>query len=91
MNVEQLQKIKEKLMKAEKISFDRINLNEVKDLDNIKISKKKSSRDRILDFLNTVDNPYVFKIDKVLVKIEFSDNGKTAEDCITNVIKSIYK
>ena len=36
-------------------------------------------------------NPYIFKVNGKLVKLEFTDNGKSAEDAITSVIKSIYK
>ena len=31
------------------------------------------------------------KVNGNIVQIAFSDNNKTAENCITNVIKSIYK
>ena len=87
-------KIDELMKKVEKyknISLDEVNINEVKDLTEIKISRRKSSNDKILDFLNSVENPYVFKINDTLVKIEFSNNKKTAENCITNAIKNIYE
>ena len=45
----------------------------------------------MLDFLSQVENPYVFKVNGYLVQIEFTNNGKTAEDCLTNVLKDLYK
>lgn len=83
--------LKEKLEKCKNIDIDKIDKNDVEDISNIKISKRKSSNDRILDFLNNTSNPYVFKVNDRLVKIEFSNNDKTADTCITNVIKSLYK
>lgn len=46
---------------------------------------------RIIDFISKTKNPYIFKVNGKLVKIEFSDNNKTIEESVTNVIKSIYK
>ena len=86
-----LNKIKEKVEKCRKTTFDDVDIAKLKDLSEMRISKKKSSKERILDFLNDVENPYIFRVNNRLVKIEFSSSNKKAEDCITNVIKSLYK
>ncbi len=83
--------LEEKLERCKTMSFEDVDIDKIMDLSDIKISRKKSSTERILDFLNSVDNPYIFKCEGLLVKIGFSDNDSTAEKCITNVIKSIYK
>lgn len=83
--------LKERLEKCRKVNIEDVNINEIEDISNIKINKRKNINDRILDFLNKTTNPYVFKINDRLVKIEFSNNNKTADTCITNVIKSIYR
>ena len=83
--------LQEKLDRCRKIPLNEIDINDVDDIENLKISKKKSSNERVLDFLIATKNPYVFKVNGRLVKIEFSDNNRIAEDCITNVIKSIYR
>lgn len=46
---------------------------------------------RVIDFMDSTPNPYVFKVQGKLVKTEFSDNKNTADEAITNVMKSIYK
>ena len=56
-----IDKLKEKLDKFENTSLSEVNINEVDEITDIKINKRKSSNERILDFLNTVKNPYVFK------------------------------
>jgi len=81
----------DKLEKSKNTSFDDIDINEIDDIENIKISRKKSSHDRIIDFITTVKNPYIFKIGNRLVKIEFSDKNIRAEDSLLNVIESLYK
>ena len=60
-------------------------------IDNLKNMIKKYKEERIIDFINKTKNPYVFKVNGRLVKLEFTDNGTNAEDAITNVIKSLYK
>jgi len=45
----------------------------------------------MLKFLSQVEIPYVFKVNGHLVQIGFTNNGKTAEDCLTNVLESLYK
>ncbi len=37
-------------------------------------------------------NPYIFKVNGKLVRIRFSENSNlTAEDCLTNVLKNLYR
>ena len=86
-----INKIKDKLEKYENVPLNEIDINEVDELTNIKINKRKSSNERILDFLNVVKNPYVFKVNGKLVRISFSDTDKTADDCLTKVLKNLYK
>ena len=50
-----------------------------------------NKEEKILDFIGKTKNPYIFKVNGKLVKLEFTDNGTNAEDAIINVIKSIYK
>lgn len=83
--------LKEKLEKCRSMPLSEINPDDVDDITDIKISKKKSSNERVLDFLMSVKNPYVFKVNGRLVKIAFSNNDRIAEECITKVIKSIYR
>lgn len=84
-------RLKEKLKRCQEVSLEEIDISTIKDISELKISKRKSSNERILDFINSVDNPYIFKIGDKLVQIEFTNNNRTADECITNVIRSIYQ
>lgn len=83
--------LEQKLNKYENTDLDKVDRNTVEDISNIKIDTKKSSVERILDFLISYENPYVFKIGDNLVKVQFSNDNIYADNCITNVYKHIYQ
>lgn len=73
------------------IDLREVNIDEVDDLNEIRISRRKSKEERIIDLISKTKNPYIFKGNDRLLKIEFTDNCRKAKDAIINVIKSIYK
>lgn len=86
-----IEEIKEKIERCRNIPIEDINPDDVDDLEDIKISRKKCREERILDFIIATKNPYAFKVNGTLVKISFSNNNRNAKDCINRVIKNLYK
>ena len=86
-----VKELEEKIKKCKKIEVNEVNINDEDDLSEVKISRKKFKKEKILDFISKTKNPYIFKVNGKLVKLEFTDNGTNAEDVIMNVIKSLYK
>ena len=81
-----------KLKKYKELSIEDINKDKIKDINEIKITRKKSSKQRILDFLNEVDNPYFFKVNGKIVQIAFNeDSSLSANDCLYGILKDIYR
>ena len=91
MNKYDIKSLERKLEKCKSMSLDDVSLNDVGEITDSKIDKRKSSNGSILDFLNKVKNPYIFKVKGKLVRIRFSDTEKTADDCLTNVLKNLYR
>lgn len=83
--------LKKKISESKKVDFNDIDIKDVDEITDIKIDKRKSSNERLVDFLNKTKNPYVFSIKGKLVKISFSNTEKTADDCLTSVLKNLYK
>lgn len=83
--------LEEKLERCRNMSLDDVTVDDVDEISDIKIDKRKSSNERILDFLNKVKNPYIFKVNGKLVRIRFSNTEKTADDCLTDVLKNLYR
>ena len=73
------------------MKLEDVTLDDVDEISSIKIDKRKTSNEKILDFLTKVKNPYIFKVNGRLVKISFSDTDKTDDDCLTNVLKNLYR
>lgn len=73
------------------MKLEDINPDEVDEISSIKIDRRKSSNEIILDFLTQVKNPYVFKVNEKLVRMSFSENGPTADDCLTRMLKNLYR
>ena len=91
MNNYNIKELREKLEKCKNICLNEVNPDDVDELSSIKINTKMNPVNRIIDFISKTKNPYIFKVNGKLVKIEFSKNDKIAEESLTNVIKSIYK
>ena len=91
MNKYNLKKIEEKLERCRNVNLDDMTLDDVDELTSIKIDRRKPSEERILEFIIKVKNPYIFKVSGKLVRIRFSNTDKTAENCLTNVLKNLYR
>ncbi len=86
-----LKELEEKLKRCKDMKLEDVTLDDVDEISSIKIDRRKSSKERILGFLTKVKNPYIFKVNGKLFWIRFSNTDKTAEDCLTNVLKNLYR
>ena len=86
-----LKELEEKLKYCKNMKLEDVSLDDVDEISSIKINRRKSSNERILDFIMKVKNPYIFKVNGKLVRISFSDTDKTAEDCLTRALMNLYR
>ena len=91
MNKYNIKKLAEKLERCRNVNLDDVKLEDVDEITDIKIDRRKPSNKRILEFLMKVKNSYIFKVNGKLVRIKFSDTDKTAEDCLTSALKNFYR
>ncbi len=80
-----------KLNELSNINISEVNAEDIADISCIEIKRNKSSNERVLEFLRNVDNPYILKVNNTLVKFVFSKKNVHAKDCISKVIKELYK
>ena len=57
-----IKELEEKINRCKNMKLEDINPDDVDEISSIKIDRRKSSNERILDFLTKVKNPYVFKM-----------------------------
>ena len=86
-----IKELEEKINRCNNMKLEDINPDEVDEISSIKMDRRKSSNEIILDFLTQVKNPYVFKVNEKLVRMSFSENGPTADDCLTRMLKNLYR
>lgn len=92
MSDEKITSLKNKLEMCKNIDIKNVNVDEIEDIENIKIDTKKSSVERILDFLDSCKNPYFFKVNGVVVQLVFSDdNSINATDCVSRALEKEFK
>ena len=53
---------------------------ELMELTEIQIDESLPKQERILDFIKKIRNPYCFKCNGVIIKLEFSNEGLSFED-----------
>ena len=86
-----IKELEEKINRCKNMKLEYINLDDVDELSSIKIDRRKSGDERILDFLTQVKNPYLFKVYGRLVRFCFSENGPTADECLTQCLENLYR
>ncbi len=88
MNVDELRL---KLIEKQKLTFNDVNLDDLEEITQIKISRKPTSNEKIIDFIKSSSNPYMFKCNGKKIKIEFLNTEQKAEESLTKALKEIYK
>ena len=86
-----IKELAEKLERCRNVNLNDVKLEDVDEIKDIKIDRRKPSNERILDFITKAKNPYIFKVNGKPVRIRFSDTDKTADECLTNVLKNLYR
>lgn len=91
MSCYDIDELENKIKTCKNLSIDEVDIDKIDELSEIKISKKKKGNERILEFIKNISNPYIFKVKDKIVKVEFANNGVSAEDSITNIVSTIYR
>lgn len=55
-----IKELEEKLKICKDIDLSEVNIDEVDDLNEIIISRRKSKEERIIDFISKTKNPYIY-------------------------------
>jgi hypothetical protein len=59
------------------------------DIRDVKINTELPQRERVLDFIRQVRNPYLYKCGKMVVKVSFAQTEATLEDKLESYLLSL--
>ena len=65
-----------------------IDRNELVDIRNVKVNTALPKRERAVDFIRQIKNPYCYKHGKYVVKVGFSDTEVSLEERLAGYIRS---
>jgi len=60
----------------------------LRDIRDVKVNTDLPKRERILDFIRQIGNPYCYRHGKYVVKVSFTDTDVTLEDRMLSYIRS---
>ena len=64
-----------------------VNLDDLIDINDVKIQTELPREERIADFIRQIKNPYLFKCGNVVVKIEFSESVTTLTELMKQYMR----
>ena len=67
------------------IDIEQCEADQLVDLRSVSVDKSLSVPERMRSFVDQVKNPYLFKVDDIAVKVEFS-SGKSFEDSLLSFL-----
>lgn len=70
------------------IDLDTVNRDELVDIRDVKVNMALPKRERALDFICQIGNPYCYKHGKYVVKVGFSDTEVSLEERLAGYILS---
>ncbi len=65
-----------------------VNPETLRDIRDVNVNTALPKRERILDFISQIGNPYCYRHGKYVVKVSFTDTDVTLEDRMLSYIRS---
>ena len=84
--MEEYIKLKTKLQLGKSSNIKYVHEKDLDNIENIRIDTNLPKLDKVVKFLKDVKNPYIFMVDGIKVKFEFSENGNDITKCFENLI-----
>ena len=70
------------------INTSELDRETLSDLREVRINMDLPKEERILDFVRQIKNPYCYKIGKYVVCLRFSENGPSAQEVFSDLVRS---
>ena len=70
------------------VDIRKVDRESLRDIRDVQVNTNLPKRERVLDFIRQIGNPYCFRHGKYVVKVCFSDTDATLEDRMIAYIRS---
>lgn len=84
--MDEYKKLKTKLQLGKNSDIRCVDEKDIDNIENINVDVDLPKPERMIKFLQKVKNPYVFMVNGLKVKFEYSDKGLNINQCIENLI-----
>jgi hypothetical protein len=79
---------KEQIEAMQNVDIRTVDPAGLRDIRDVKVNTNLPKRERILDFIQQIGNPYCYRHGKYVVKVSFTDTDVTLEDRMRSYIRS---
>ena len=86
--MEQCGYTQEQLAAMHNVNIRSVDPDTLRDIRDVEINTSLPKKERILDFIRQIGNPYCYKHGKYVVKVSFADTEATLEDRMLSYIRS---
>ena len=69
--------------------FSDVDIDDLKDIRDIKIDKNVSQEKRQAQFLKQAGNPYLLRRGSMMIKVRFANNGLSMEQAFENLLLNV--
>lgn len=81
-----IEELKQILKYYKSLKIQDAKIEELKDIRGIHIDTSLPVTERILSFIDQLDNPYMFKVGDINVKVSYNENGPTLQESLENIL-----
>ncbi len=79
---------KDQIEAMQNVDIRKVDPETLRDIRDVEVNTSLPKKERILDFIRQIGNPYCYRHGKYVVKISFTDTDVTLEDRMLSYIRS---
>ena len=86
--MEQTTYTREQIEAMQNVDIRTVDPNTLRDIRDVEVNTALPKKERILDFIRQIGNPYCYRHGKYVVKVSFTDTDVTLEERMLSYIRS---
>ena len=83
-----MESISTNLEEMRNIDVRTVNPATLRDIEDVTVDTSLPKSERLKSYIEQIGNPYCYRHGKYVVKVSYSNSGKTMEDCLLAYLRS---